>query len=247
MLKDDEHFEPLGGGFEVIVSKEHGFWTDTILLADFAKPKKNDIACDLGTGCGTIPFIWCKNGMTQSITAVEIQQNAVDMAWRSVKHNDLDKKVSIINADLKKLNGVVPASAFDLVVCNPPYKAAGTGIQNPSTAMSTARHENACTIDNITACAARLLKFSGRFCLCQRPERLADVLVSMRKNKLEPKRLRFVQQNPDKKPKLFLVEGRRSGKPGGLIVEPVLLIENESGGISQEMLNIYGDYKDNHR
>lgn len=80
--------------------------------------------------------------------------------------------------------------------------------------------------------------------MCQRPERLSDVISSMRAHNIEPKRLRFVQQRPGKAPKLFLIEGRRGGKPGGLIVEPVLLIEGENGDFSEEMIKIYGEYKE---
>ena len=61
MLKDGEKWEPLGNGIQIIVSDEHKFWTDTVLLASFANPKKSDNACDLGTGCGAIPLIWCRN------------------------------------------------------------------------------------------------------------------------------------------------------------------------------------------
>ena len=60
---------------------------------------------------------------------------------------------------------------------------------------------------------------------------------------LEPKRLRLVQQRTSKAPFLFFLEGRRGGKPG-LTVEPVLLIEDETGGISREMEEIYGEYRD---
>ena len=61
MLKEGERLEPLGKGIRVIVSDEHKFWTDTILLADFAKPKRKETACELGSGCGAIPLIWCRS------------------------------------------------------------------------------------------------------------------------------------------------------------------------------------------
>jgi tRNA1(Val) A37 N6-methylase TrmN6 len=59
----------------------------------------------------------------------------------------------------------------------------------------------------------------------------------MRHEKLEPKRLRFVQQRPDTPPWLFLLEGRRGGKPF-LQVDAPLIIEGE-GGFSPELLRIY--------
>lgn len=243
MLKKTERLEPLGNGMEIIVSDLFHFSTDTILLADFSEPKKSSRAVDLGSGCGTIPLLWARDNPSMEIAAVEIQPEGSDMARRSIIHNSLDN-IRVINRDLKDLRGVLPFGCYDLVCCNPPYKETGTGIKNPSEQKLIARHEEACGIDDVTLCAGKLLQFGGRFCICQRPERLTDVLSSMRKNDLEPKRLRFVQQRKGKKPKLFLAEGRRGGKPSGLIVEDVLFIEDEPGNFSPEMKKIYGSYKE---
>ncbi len=237
MIKNGEHLEPLGNGIRIIVSDLFRFSTDTIILADFAKPRKGIKAVDLGTGCGTIPLLWSRSDKTTSITAVELQPEGADMARRSVELNGLDN-ISVVNADLKELKGVLPFGSFDLVCCNPPYKESGTGIKNPDGEKLLARHEEGCTIGDICLAAKNLLQFGGRFVMCQRPERLADVLEAMRSNDLEPKRLRFVQQRPEKPPKLFLVEGRRGGKKGGLVTESTLFIE------SDEMLGIYGSYKE---
>lgn len=243
MLLEGEKLEPLGNGYKIIVSKQHTFWNDTILLANFSSPKNSDMAVDLGAGCGGISLIWCRNNTTKSIYAVEIQETACDMLNRSVKLNNLENKISVINTDLCNLKGVLPFGTFDIVVCNPPYKAIGTGIVNNSNQQKIARHETFCTIDDITQTASKLLRFSGRFCLCLRPERLFEVLDSMHKANIEPKRLQFVQQRKSKAPKLFLVEGKRGAKSGGLIVMPTLFIEDNNGNYSQEMIDIYGDYK----
>ena len=81
--------------------------------------------------------------------------------------------------------------------------------------------------------------------MCQRSERLTDLITLMRKYDLEPKRLRLVQQRLTKSPKLVLIEGRRGGKPGFMITEPTLMIEGTDGEFSHEMMEIYGDYKGN--
>ena len=109
-----------------------------------------------------------------------------------------------------------------------------------------ARHESECTLDDVCRCGSSLLQFGGRLCICQRPERLADAMEAMRKYSVEPKKLRFVQQRKSKAPKLFLLEGRRGGKRGFLEVMPTLFIEDESGNFSEEMLNIYGSYKEDY-
>ena len=237
------HREPLGGGMEIFVSDSYHFSTDTILLADFSKPSGSKKCADLGTGCGTIPLLWLKDNPSCRVSAVEIQPDACALLRESIAYNHLEERLTALNADLKNLKGTLPFGAFDLVACNPPYKLGGTGIQNPDSAKLIARHETECTLDDVCGAAANLLQFGGRFCICQRPERLADVMESMRKFAVEPKRLRLVQQRKSKAPKLFLLEGRRGGKRGFLDVLPTLFIEDEQGNFSQEMLAIYGNYK----
>lgn len=241
------HLEPLGGGLQIYVSDSYHFSTDTILLAHFSLPSGKKRCADLGTGCGTIPLLWLRENPNLDIAAVEIQNEACELARRTVEFNGLEQNLTIFNADLKELKGKLPFGAFDVVACNPPYKRGGSGIQNPENALTVARHETECTLDDICEAASNLLQFGGKFCLCQRPERLADVMESMRRFDLEPKRLRMVQQRPSKPPKLFLIEGRRGGKSGFLDVLPTLFIEDGNGGFSEEMMAIYGDYKENYR
>ncbi len=244
MLKAGEHTEPLGSGVSVIVNDLHHFSTDTILLASFSGSSKAANAADLGAGCGVIPLIWAKNSLIKHTDAVEIQSDAADMLKRSVELNRLAGRITVINLDLRRLRGVLPFGGYDLVVCNPPYKQRGSGIVNPDGSKAAARHEFFCTLDDVALTASNLLRFGGRFCICHRSERLTDVLLAMRSHGLEPKRLRMVQQRRGKPPKLFLAEGRKGGNPGYMQVEDTLFIENSAGDFSEEMLKIYGDYKE---
>lgn len=247
MLLPGEHLEPLSRDCSVIVSGIHRFNTDTILLADFSKPRAGETCADFGTGCGAIPLLWCARGNPKQVYAVELQADACGMARRSVERNGLEERVTVVNADIKELrgSGAVPYG-LDLIACNPPYKPLGTGIKNPHEGTSIARHEVACSFAEIAASAATLLRWGGRFCCCLRPERLCDALVTLCGAGLEPKRIRFVQQRGGKAPFLFLLQANRGGKPG-MTAEPVLLIENESGGTSEEMIRIYGDYGEGHQ
>lgn len=243
MLNPNEHFEPLGNNIKIIVSDIHHFSTDTIILNYFCNAKKNDKVIKLGTGCGTIPLLMKKDNKANEIIAVDIQEDACSLLERSIKHNNLEN-VTVINSDLKDLKGKVPFGYFDLVVCNPPYKENGTGLHNPHSGKKTARHEVECSLEDIVKVSSSLLNFGGRFCLCQRPERLTDILVLMRQYKIEPKRLRLVQQRLNKPPKLVLVEGRKGGKRGFMTTEETLMIENSQGEYSEEMLKVYGNYKE---
>ena len=246
ILLEGEHIEPLGGGLSVIVSDENHFSTDTVLLAHFAAPKKHERVMEFGAGCGAISLIWHRGVPPKSCVSVEIQKPAADMMKRSVSLNKLDDKITVINADLKELKGKIPFGETDMIAMNPPYKIGGGGVVNADGQKRIARHETECTIDDITKAASEILRFGGRLCLCQRPERLTDVMLSMRGAGMEPKILRFVQQRQSKAPKLFLIEGKRGARPGGLVMLPTLMIENDSFGFSDEMIEIYGDYKEGH-
>jgi len=242
LLKHDEKLEWLSDETSIIVSKAHRFGTDAILLADFACIKKNDLACDLGTGCGIIPMLWCGKNKGKTVYGVEIQEDAAKMAARSVLHNRLDERVVILNSDLKELKGKLPHAKFDLVTCNPPYKAPGAGIVSAEDSDKIARHETMCTLDDIVKASNFLLKSGGRLCMCMRPERLTSVIMSMKENKIEPKRLRLVSQRNNTAPWLFLIEGKKDAKPN-ISVLPHLFIENSKGNFTKDMIEIYGEYK----
>ena len=242
MKNKNEFIENLGNNINIICSNSHGFGSDAVLLADFASCKRKDVACDLGTGCGIIPLIWCANECAKSITAIDIQLLATQQLQRSVTLNNLENKVSVINADLKNLKNIVPFGQFDLVTMNPPYKAVDSGILSSATAEQIARHEVMCDINDICNTASNLLRFGGRFCLCNRPERLCDVINAMRKNDIEPKKLRFVSKNSTCAPWLFLIEGKKGSKPY-LNILPQLFMQDEHGNDSEELIKIIGKYR----
>ena len=239
-LFDGEHIEDLGEDIGVVVSKQHTFGTDAMLLADFANPKRQDIACDFGSGCGIIPFLWLRDGKCAEITAVEIQQNACDQMERSLVLNGTDK-ITVLNKDLKDI-GDLKAGSFDLVTMNPPYKIENGGIKNEEDFATIARHETLCNMDDIAKSAARLLRCGGKLCICHRPERVFDAMYSMRANGIEPKTLKFVSKKGDTQPWLVLIEGKRGAK-NGLKVLGNLVTYNNDGTLTEEMLRITEKYR----
>lgn len=229
-------FETLRNEIEICISDEHKFGTDAFLLADFASPRRKDKVCDLGTGCGIIPLLMHISCKPSIIYGVDIQEQAIEQFNITVEKNKLGTVVPI-NADLKVLWDNAPLGQLDVVTCNPPYKAANAGIESFVDAHKIARHEILCNIDDVCHAASKLLKFGGRLCLCNRPERLADVVSAMKNNDIEPKTLRFVSKTPNDAPWLFLIEGKKGGK-SFMKVLPQLYI-NGADGFSEELLNIY--------
>lgn len=242
--RKETRWEPLSGGTRVLVSREHGFGTDAVLLADFSRPKPGESWADLGTGCGVIPLLWRARTKVGEITGIELRPQGAQQAKRSVEENGFGENTHIVQGDARDLTGFFAAGSLDGIACNPPYTAPGAGIPSPGEARRTARQGDSFTLEDLARGARYALRFGGRLCVCLRPNRLAEAVEVFHQADLEPKRMRLVQQRAGKGPFLFLMECRRGGKPG-MIVEPVLLLEGENGAPTEEIEAIYGDYRDN--
>lgn len=234
--------EPLGSGYFVMTTNDFKFSLDSLLLADFCKLKNEKKICDLCSGCGIVSMLFSADGSRRETLAIEIQQEACELINKTVELNHLEN-IKIINQDLKLLDKSLN-NQFDLVACNPPYKQNGTGKKSTSQPSLIARHEEFCTLDDVISVSSKLLKQKGRLILCHRPERLCDIITTMRQYKIEPKRLRFVQQRKDTKPWLILIEGKKDSK-NGLLVEPTLIIEEDNNNYSAEMSIIYNKFNFN--
>ncbi len=234
-------FEKLTEKIYVCASSDHRFGTDAFLLADFSKYRHKDKACDLGTGCGIIPLIMQKKLPPQVTYAVDIQEGAIEQLKLGIERSETVGIVPVC-ADLKELWDDAPKGQLDLVTCNPPYKADNAGFQSELTAQRIARHEVLCNIDDVCGAAEKLLKYGGRLCICNRPERLSDVITAMKNHNIEPKRLRMVSKNPDEAPWLFLIEGKKGSK-SFMQIEPQLYIRSENG-FTEELKRIYSTGKE---
>lgn len=233
--------EPLGKNFFINVSHHHTFGTDAVVLEYFSCPRKKDSVVDLGTGCGIIPFLMLRDDAVKSAIGVDISEEAIELASKTKEELNLSKFTPICS-DLNDLKGKIDFGCHTLVTCNPPYKKSGAGLKNPDSVEARARHEVACSLEDIIRVSGKLLQTSGRLCMCHRPERLSELMKLMSDYKIEPKRLRLVAQRKGEEPWLVLVEGRKGGNIG-LRIEPTLYVE-ENGELSPEMVKLYGAYKE---
>ena len=189
---------------------------DTLLLGRFATLRRGGRVCDLGCGAGALPLLLLARDSSLDLSGVELDGEAAALARRNLAENGLSGVIR--TGDLRRVREQFPAGCFDLVVSNPPYFPAGSGESGGS-----ARMELCCTLTQVCAAAAFLLKNGGRFALVHRPERLAGLMEALGQSGLEPKRLQMVQHDRDKPPAAVLVEAVRQGRPG-LSVLPTLIL-----------------------
>lgn len=215
------------------------FGMDGVLLSGFAKAKAGDKALDLGTGTGIIPILLAAKTEAAHLTGLEIQPESADMAKRSVLLNHLENRIDIVQGDIREASGIFGAAVYDVVTCNPPYMIGQHGLQNPDAPKAIARHEILCTFEDVAREAAKVLRPGGKFYLVHRPFRLAEIIETLLRYKLEPKRMQLVYPFVDKEPNMVLLEASRGGN-SRMTVEKPLIVYKEPGVYMPEIYDIYG-------
>lgn len=241
LIKEDENIDDLQLKGLNLIQKKDGFkfGIDAVLLSYFANVKTKHRVIDLCTGTGIVPFLLYGKYKPSEIIGLEIQDDMVEMANRSVKLNSLENEISFVNLDLKNINELKKLGRFDVLTVNPPYKLNNSGIINPIDKLAIARHEIMCNLEDVIIAARTLLKDNGRMFIVHRPERLADIFTLMRKYKIEPKRVKMIHPKVNKAPNIVLVEGQRDGG-SYLKWDDPLYVYNEDGKYTEEIDRIYG-------
>ena len=215
------------------------FGMDAVLLSAFARVKTGECVLDLGTGTGILPILLAAKTEGKHFTGLEIQEESADMARRSVLHNHLEDRVSIVTGDIKEASGIFGIEALDVITTNPPYMIGGHGLANPDSAKAIARHEVLCTLDDILRESSKMLKYGGRFYMVHRPFRLVEILTKMTAVNIEPKRMRLVYPYIDKEPNMVLIEGIKNAK-SRIEVEPPLIVYEKDGDYTRRIYDLYG-------
>lgn len=221
-------------------SELNPFSIDSMLVASFVSLKKS-VSNILDIGCGNAPIPLYLTLRTNShITGIEIQKSIYELAVKSVKINKKDNQIFLINDDLKNINNYFKPKSFDVVVSNPPFfKVSDTSHINPNEAKAIARHEVLTNLGEVIKTSSAMLKDLGVFAMVHRPERLSEIINTLIKYHIEPKRIRFVYPNESSLANMVLIEGVKCGKSGGLKVLKPLYIHPILESNKDEILDIY--------
>ena len=215
------------------------FGIDAVLLANFVKAKNGGHIIDLCTGSGIVPVLLSAKTSAKRITGIEIQKDIADMANRSVLYNSLEEKIDIINDDIANALKYIKPCSVDTISVNPPYMKDTTAIKNPDLPLAIARHELLTDLETVVGISGKLLQENGKFFMIHKPSRLSEIFAVLKKNRIEPKRIRFVHPYINSKANLVLIEGIK-GSGVWLDVEPPLAVYKDKNVYTDEVLKIYG-------
>lgn len=214
------------------------FGTDSVLLADFAAPRRDERAVDLGCGTGAIALLMAGHQPRMRVDAVELQPDVADMAARSVTLNGMEARVQVHCLDMREAWRTLGAGRHSLAVCNPPYGRSGAALESQRETVRIARHEGGLAPGDVARSAAMLLKNGGRFCAIYPAPRAYEMMRAMDDSGIAPKRLRIVQGVAGRAPKFVLLEGVKQGGEG-LHWLPPLVLRHEDGSFTEEWHRIY--------
>ncbi|RME19922.1 MAG: tRNA1(Val) (adenine(37)-N6)-methyltransferase [Deltaproteobacteria bacterium] len=230
----DETLDLLCGRLKLYQARDgYRFGVETLLLAGFVEEPCRFLL-DLGCGSGVLAMLLVHLGKADRAAGVEIQPAMADRARRSAELNGLQDRVDIYHHDLRRVEEILKPASFDMVVSNPPHRPAGRGRTSPNIERAVAREEISCTLEDVFAAAARMLRPRGRFVVIYPPDRLQEAFEACKRFGLAPSRLRMVHPKLGEPANHFLLEARRAEKRQ-LVVEPPLIVHEPDGSYTAEV------------
>ena len=231
LRSSDETLDTFFNGSLQILQKKKGyrFSVDAVLLSQFCRIRKSEKVIDLGTGCGVLPLLLSHTTKAHSFVGVEIQKELAELGKKNVILNHLEDRVLILQRDFRELKDAFPPESFDVVLSNPPYRKYRTGRVNPAMEKAIARHEIKGTLEDLLSIASYLLPPKGRCYLIFPALRTVDLLVVLRSQRLEPKRLQFVHPRLEEDAKFILSESIKDSGVELRVMDPLILQGDGSG------------------
>lgn len=240
-LREGERLDDLQREHLRIIQDPKGFCfgMDSVLLADFVSARHDHVLVDLGTGTGILPLLTWARYHYAHMDALEIQPDCADRARRSIALNQLQDQITVVTGDLKYIRTLLPHAAYDAVVCNPPYTRNESALPARIEQKHIARQESECTLEDIAAAAAWLLRNHGHFFVMLPAFRFPELTQILSSRRMQPKRVRFIHSRIDSPARIVLVDAMYNAKPGTEFLPP-LITHTASGEVTDEVKRIYG-------
>ena len=228
------------GGLSILQpDKGYRFSMEPVLLSAFVSLKAPKRIADFGAGSGVMGLLLARRFPRARVSLVEMQEELYGLCVSNIEGNALGGRVEALLLDIRDMRSEL--TGLDIVVSNPPFRKPGTGriSHRGQGQCASARHEKELPLGDLCMSAARALRGRGRFCLVYHPERLVELMDSLRDARLEPKRLRFVHGRPGLEARIVLMEAVRDGKPGMKVEPPLFVYHSGSDEYTDEVSAMY--------
>jgi tRNA1(Val) A37 N6-methylase TrmN6 len=224
------------------------FNLDALILADFAAAQlapAPDLVLDLGAGCGIVGLLLMQRWSLSRGLLLEVQPELAALAQQNVERNRLGQRVEACCVDLRDLDAW--SAALDAlgpgsraVVSNPPYYKVGQGRLSPVKQIAVARHEVACSLEQLLETCQAVLAPGDGVALIHASTRQQEIIDSLRRGGMGACTVRPVLPLPDRPCTRVLIAATR-GAPPSVEELPALLVELAPGTYAPEMRRVLGE------
>ena len=213
---------------------------DPVLLAGFLAPPFGRVL-DIGCGTGAVAFLLMARDPSATGVGAELQPRLATLARAAAARNGFADRLEIVEGDVRGKEAAWPASSFDLVATNPPFRLVTDGHTSPDEERARAHHEITLTLPQWVAIAARLVRPDGRVAAVFAAERLVELLGVMQGQGLHPARLRLVHPELGRPATRVLVEARRAVRRPLVIEAPLVIAGADGQRYSDDVARMLGD------
>lgn len=219
------------------------FSIDPVLLAHFVRLGKDEILLDLGAGCGVLGLILLYRAASRirSLTAFELQTGLAELSRENMRLNRYEEKMKVVEGDLRNIFNFLEPESYSTVVCNPPFYKAGSGRSSTNSEALVARHQVACSLEEILSAAAAVLQNRGKLFMIYPAEGLGVLLGQLPQHRMTIKRLQMVYSysEPVSNARLVLLEAMKNGGDGLKVLPPFYIYDQKDGDYSKAMQRMY--------
>ncbi len=218
-------------------TKSNSFTFDSVLLANFTTIKKKDKnIVDLCSGNAPVAMLLTLKKKDLKIKCVELQKEIAQMAVESIKINNLENQIEVINDDLKNISNKINKNYYDIITCNPPYFRVDEHSNiNENDSVAIARHEIKVNLEDIIIESKKLLTNVGTLNLVHRPDRLDEIIILLNKYGFTINKLQFVYPAINKSSNTVLIEAKKTKTINNKmqVLEPVFVYDENQNYTEQ--------------
>lgn len=208
--------------------------TDGVLLGAWTDVSHSGRILDIGTGTGLIALMLAQRCPAATITAIDIDRDAILQAMGNVKSSPWNQQITPIQVDVCSYTS---DALFDTIVSNPPYFI--DSLKCPDGQRNLARHTDTLDATRLLAKVKELLTLEGRFSIVLPADQSETFVQIAEREGLYLSRHTAVVTRPGLSPKRSLME---FCKIKGGFQSDELVIELERHVYSQEYIALTKDF-----
>ncbi|MGU3665164.1 tRNA1(Val) (adenine(37)-N6)-methyltransferase [Methylobacterium sp. A49B] len=213
----------------------HRAGTDAVLLARLLPVSAGDRVCDIGAGTGAVGLACAALARGLQPTLVERDPMLAELARANAALNGIDARVIVADvlapAAERRAAGLSP-DAFDVVLTNPPFFAAGSHRASPHPGRAAAHTFAEGSLDLWIRACTGILRPGGRLGLIHRADALPAALDAL-KGRYGAVAIRPVHARGDTPAIRVLIAAIRGSRAAPRLL-PGLVLHEPDGGFTPE-------------